>query len=421
MTSGRSSASARVSRLCAVVYLHRSGCAFRAYAQTPRADVDVLVIGGGAAGLSLDRRIAQASSRRSVLILEGRDDYSDDRTWSFWSDASHDLRHLVRHEWRQWRFEDGVLQRDHGVPGQTYQVIRGLDFYHDAHHVIKRSRSVELQLGMRVSSLRAARSETDGARVAVETNAGSIVARHVLDTRPRSVPALLFRCFAGAEVDHGGLLAHPHDVAGLMTRMRTDEYGFAFTYVLPFTRTTALVEFTRFSREASSPLQLAQERDAELRALGLGMSHVIRLEHGVLPMGSYGQPAAVPAGVMIAGNGGGAIRPSTGYAFMRIQRWALNCASRLARGAAPVGHPRDGVMQRQLDRIFLQVLRETPERTPEYFMALAARVAPHSSASFPHRSCDTARHGRSGGELTGPAVSSTASGVRCRCCCGPRF
>ncbi len=350
--------------------------------RSSRADVDVLVIGGGAAGLSLGRRFARSGSRRSVLIIDRRDDYSDDRTWSFWSDSSHDLRHLVRREWRLWRFDDGASRRDHGVTGQTYQTIRGVDFYDDARRVIKHSRSTELQLGIRVSGLRAVSSDLGHPAVSVETDAGPLLARHVIDTRPSAGSALLFQCFAGAEVNHGGLLAHPHDVAGLMTRMRTDEHGFAFTYVLPFTRTTALVEVTRFSHRALSPLQLAQERDSELRALGLGTSEVVRVEHGVLPMGSYGNSAAVPTGVVMAGNGGGAIRPSTGYAFMRVQRWALDCASRLARGAAPVGHPRDGAMQRQLDRIFLQVLRETPDRTPEYFMALASRVAPERLLRF---------------------------------------
>ena len=350
--------------------------------QSPRAEVDVLVIGGGAAGLSLGRRIALSNSGRRVLILDGRGDYTDDRTWSFWSNASHDMRHLIRHEWRQWRFDDGASLHDHGVAGQTYQTIRGLDFYNEARRVIARNRSVELKLGVKVTGLRAAQPDGSGARVAVETSEGPLIARHVVDTRPPSGPALLFQCFAGSEIDHGGLLPFRPDVAGLMTRMRVDEHGFAFTYVLPFTTTTALVEFTRFSRRALSPLQLAQERDAELRALGLGTSRVIREERGVLPMGAFEDPLAVPAGVVMAGNGGGAIRPSTGYAFMRIQRWATDCASRLARGLAPVGHPRDGVMQRQLDRIFLQVLRETPERTPEYFMALASRVAPDRLLRF---------------------------------------
>lgn len=355
-----------------------STCIFR----NPRTDVDVLVIGGGAAGLSVGRQVALSQSGRRMLILDSRADYCDDRTWSFWSDAAHDLRHLVRQEWRQWRFDDGASLRDHSVPGLTYQTIRGLDFYHEARRVIEQTLSIELRLGVKVTGLRAAPSDAFGARVAVETNAGPLIARHVIDTRPPSGPAMLYQCFAGSEVEHGGRLPFPPDVAGLMTRMRVDEHGFAFTYVLPFTGTSALLEFTRFSRRALSPLQLSQERDVELRELGLGTCRVVREEHGVLPMGSTGNPVAMPAGVVMAGNSGGAIRPSTGYAFMRIQRWAARCAARLARGFAPVPHPRDAAMQRQLDRIFLQVLRETPERTPEYFMALASRVAPDRLLRF---------------------------------------
>lgn len=192
----------------------------------------------------------------------------------------------------------------------------------------------------------------------------------------------MFQCFAGAEVKHGGHLPFPADVAGLMTRMRVDEHGFAFTYVLPYTDSTALVEFTRFSRHRLSLEQLAEERDAELSTLGLNACRVVREERGVLPMGSCEASVAVPDGVLLAGNGGGAIRQSTGYAFMRIQRWATACALRLASGAAPIGHPRDGVVHRHLDRIFLQVLRETPQRTPEYFMALASRVAPDRLLRF---------------------------------------
>ena len=260
--------------------------------QSPRAEVDVLVIGGGAAGLSLGRRIALSNSGRRVLILDGRGDYTDDRTWSFWSNASHDMRHLIRHEWRQWRFDDGASLHDHGVAGQTYQTIRGLDFYNEARRVIARNRSVELKLGVKVTGLRAAQPDGSGARVAVETSEGPLIARHVIDTRPSSGPALLFQCFAGSEIDHGGLLPFRPDVAGVMTRMRVDEHGFAFTYVLPFTTTTALVEFTRFSRRALSPLQLAQERDAELRALGIGTSltTVIRI-HATETLQALGVPA----------------------------------------------------------------------------------------------------------------------------------
>lgn len=346
------------------------------------ADFDVIVVGAGAAGLSLGRRVALADARCRMLVLDARRDYEDDRTWSFWSDPTHDLRHLVRHEWHQWRFDDGGSPCDHAVAGSTYQAIRSIDFYREACRVIELSRSVRLQMGVEVTDLGTTLPRASGARVAVETSAGTFFARYVIDTRPRVGPSRLFQCFAGAEVNHGGHLPFPDDVAGLMTRMRVDEHGFAFTYVLPYTDSTALVEFTRFSRHRLSLEQLAKERDTELSTLGLNACHVEREERGVLPMGSCDASVAVPDGVLLAGNGGGAIRQATGYAFMRIQRWATACASRLASGAAPIGHPRDGVVHRQLDRIFLQVLRETPQRTPEYFMALASRVAPDRLLRF---------------------------------------
>lgn len=317
-----------------------------------------------------------------MLLVDSRTCYSDDRTWSFWSGASHDLRHLVRHEWRQWRFGHGDVAHDHEVPGITYQAIRGIDFYNDAQETIARSRAVALGLGVTVTGIRSVEPDADGNRLAVDTNDGVILARHVIDTRASLSPALLYQCFAGSEIDHGGRLRCSPHLAGLMTRMRTDDLGFAFLYVLPFSERSALVEFTRFSPYPIALATIAAERDAELRALGLEGAYARRNESGILPMGQVGQPRTLPEGLVLAGNGGGALRASTGYAFVRIQHWAAGCATRLARGEAPMGHARDGVIQRQLDRIFLQVLRAAPKRAPECFMALASGVAPHRLLRF---------------------------------------
>lgn len=346
--------------------------------------VDTLVIGAGAAGLSLGRRLALSDSDRSVLIVDARTGYRDDRTWCFWSDSHHDLRHLVSHEWRAWRYDDDTESRTHEVPGTTYQLLRSIDVYRDAQRVIDADPFVELRLGVTAyECLPLDPSRHGGSRIAVKTSRGTVHARHVVDTRPRPTPALLFQCFAGSEVDHGGRLTPAGtEVAGLMTRMRSDDDGFAFTYVLPLTETTALIEFTRFSRAPLSLEEVAAERDAELRAMGVADAPVLRQESGVLPMGTLGAAPVLPEGVVLAGNGGGALRASTGYAFARIQAWAADCASRLARGEAPVGHPEDGVIQQQMDRIFLQALRAHPERTPDYFMALARGVAPERLLRF---------------------------------------
>lgn len=108
----------------------------------------------------------------------------------------------------------------------------------------------------------------------------------------------------------------------------------------------------------------------------------MREEQGILPMGRVDAPTAPLPGVALAGNAGGALRDASGYAFLRIQRWATRCAAALARGEAPPAHPREPWVRRQMDRIFLQALRAHPERSAEYFIAMATRVPPRRLLRF---------------------------------------
>lgn len=364
----------------------------------PRA-VDTVIIGAGCAGLALASQLSDRGFARSVLVLDARHDYRDDRTWSFWSPPDHRLSGIVTQAGSAWRFGSGSspaardTYADHSVPGLTYQSIRAIDYYRDAQDRIARSPHVSLRLGVTVTRVEAAplRELTAGDdgmhRAIVHTAQGPIIARHVVDTRPQSTRATLFQCFAGVEVVHGGALhAAPSIVesstAGLMTRMRADDAGFVFTYVLPLTPTTALIEVTRFSAEPVPWDRLARELDDEITALGLAGSVVVRDESGVLPMGADPTPASPVPGVVRAGNGGGALRAATGYAFSRIQEWAELCAESMLAGGPPLPHPREPWVRRQMDRIFLQTVRAHPERAPEFFLRLARRVAPARLTRF---------------------------------------
>lgn len=311
----------------------------------PRA-VDTVIIGAGCAGLALASRLAEQGFARSVLVLDARRDYRDDRTWSFWSPPKHRLSSIVTQAWPTWRFSSGSSEAarggataDHSVPGLSYQTIRALDYYRDAQDRIAASPCVTLRLGVTVGDIEPAPPSAPKLpgdlrlRALVRTSAGVVAARHVVDTRAESTQATLFQCFVGVEVVHGGALhAAPSLVepstAGLMTRMRSDEAGFVFTYVLPLTPTTALIELTRFSVEPLPLDPIARELDDELVALGLGGS-----------------------------------------------------ASMLA-GGPPLPHPPEPWVQRHMDRIFLQTLRAHPSRTPEFFIRLAQRVAPARLTRF---------------------------------------
>ena len=95
---------------------------------------------------------------------------------------------------------------------------------------------------------------------------------------------------------------------------------------------------------------------------------MLREERGALPM-EVGFHEPTPDGRIRMGLGGGAARPSTGYAFTRIQRQADLVTRALVQGDA-VPASLDGPFARFMDRVFLQVIRTMPERGPALFESL---------------------------------------------------
>ncbi len=361
--------------------------------------IDLVILGAGCAGLSLAARLASGDGDLRVVLVDRRTEFADDRSWSFWQHDHHPLRDIVAHEWSGWSYADlAGRSATHRVPGMSYQYIRGVDFYRWALAEIAGDDGIALRLGVVAQELSSTTLPDGSPGVRVTTDEGALLARRVVDTRPRRTAALLYQCFSGVEVEHGGRLTIADqdgvgtvpmepDAVGLMTRMRSGTDGLGFVYVLPLSPTSALVEWTRFSPVPLAESVVVAERDAELSAMGLAGATVVREEGGILPMGrmNAGRMLAKEApmpGVVLAGNAGGALRDASGYAFLRIQQWARRCADALARGEDPAPHPVEPWVRRQMDRIFLQALRAHPERTVDYFMAMARGVAPHRLLRF---------------------------------------
>ncbi|MFO7691052.1 MAG: lycopene cyclase family protein [Cryobacterium sp.] len=345
---------------------------------TPAVDADLVILGGGLAGLTLAARLARERSGPRVVVLEPRTAYEDDRSWCFWRPEQHDLSHLVSRRWKTWTFSDptGLTVR-HQVPGLSYQYIRGSDFYASAQADIAQSPRIDLRLGVRAETVTAV---PGGVRV--ETSAGTLLARQVIDTRPRATEAMLYQSFVGLELESDQPFSFDPREVTLMGSLTADSEGLRFVYVLPLGPNRAIVEWTRFGTAPIARERLVSELDELLDRLGLADARGVRTEGGVLAMGLGRQLAPPIPGVVHAGNAGGALRAASGYGFLRIQRWAQLCTERLLAGQDAVGHPREPWVRRTFDRIFLQAVRAHPERTAEYFLALARGVPPAALVRF---------------------------------------
>lgn len=356
--------------------------------------VDLVVLGGGCAGLSLATRLALAGDNKlKVLVLESRSFYEHDRAWCIFSDTATPSRADIQHTWPAMRIVSSGADVLFDCKSAPYQMVHAGQFYQQAQATLAQSTLIELRLGVHLQNLPHKR---DGLWQ-ICTDAGVIESRLVIDTRPVSSPvrggAGLWQSFLGQEIQcvsdcfdptYGDLM--DFSAAQSCAGVEALADAVCFVYVLPTTARQALVEFTVFGRDPLRPEQLRGLLEQALAQRTGGASFVVlRSEHGVLPMGltsaAHGDAPPDPTYVFAGVTVGGA-RPSSGYAFARIQHWAAQCARSLATGDLPVSHPRDGWVLRAMDALFLKLVRAYPQAAPDLFTALFASASPQSVIRF---------------------------------------
>ncbi len=349
---------------------------------SPPGAVDLLILGGGCAGLSLACELCRLDYPGRVIILEARKEYSNDRSWSFWSNPDRPIVRLAAASWSKWRFSslDGATDT-HAMPGVQYHYLPSDRFYSQACQTLDRHPNIELRMNAAVDQLR-----TVGQQFEVDCKGENIAAHAVVDCRPpdrsRAEQATLFQCFSGRIIQLQNPMDAAADAVDLMTGMRVDEGGFIFDYLLPISADRILVEATRFSAQVDSRARMNADLDAVIKRRSLEPLKVEHEEYGVLPMGLPASDATTVPNLVHAGTSAGALRPSTGYAFLRIQRWARACAHQINQGRGPCPHPKDPWLQGWMDSMFLKVMKNHPSRTPELFMALATQTPPDALCRF---------------------------------------
>ena len=336
-------------------------------------DTDVAIVGGGCAGLSLAMRLAGADLR--VTVVEPRAHYEEDRTWSFWRTAADPFVDCVRASWDRWAVSADGERVVRGSPVLRYQTLSARAVYDRALGRCHDAANVELRSATAVEG----DPKPAGDDLAVATAAGELRAGVVVDTRPPAGPPGFGQYFVGHEVAVDGAAFDDRTVE-LMAfgEPRTDRID--FLYVLPFARDRALVEATSFAPAPPLRAALQAQLDDAVTACTDGRPvECVRREAGFIPMRAGDARRAATTGEprwLRAGVAGGAARPSTGYAFQRIQRQSdLLAAALRARGAAPPAPPAlDGPVTRGMDALFLKVLRRWPEAGPHLFRQLFAHA-----------------------------------------------
>ena len=335
-----------------------------------------VVIGGGCAGLSLAAELARRGLyRRGLLVLEQRERYERDRTWCHWDAVRHGFEGAVARSWRRWSVRHGGEEIAHGPGRFQYREIPADRFYHSALALL-RDRA-EIRHPCRVD-----RIARDGDAWILETDGGRVAATHVFDSRPPDRPARFLQHFVGKEVLLDRSALDPC-TAVLMDFDVPQDRGIHFMYVLPRDERRAFVEATWFGPHPHPRAVYDESIAGFLEQRYRAAACEVRFEEeGAIPMDAAVRAQPEGPGHYPIGTAGGLVKPSTGYAFLDIQRWSHQMAAQLALRdlPSPPRTRRPGFTT--LDRIFLSFLRHHPERAPEVFAGMFRSNSPESTVRF---------------------------------------
>ncbi|WP_062387632.1 lycopene cyclase family protein [Demequina iriomotensis] len=346
------------------------------------ARADALIVGGGAAGLSLVCHLAAARWDGRLTLVDDGARPPATRAWAWWSrgDGLTDPRAAAALP-RALVAGPGWERRMSLAP-YAYRLIEGAALEAAAQAAIA-GRPTWRRVRGRVVAVTA---DDAGARVAVESPGGPVElrARRVLDsvgvgatTAPREAWAL---DFLGVRLRSPAPVFDPSTVT--LMDFRTDqEDGVAFMYVLPRSPYEALVERTVFASPGSIHAhEPALERYVRAVVGGAGAVTLGR-EHGRIPL--LTAPPARPAGAVVPiGAHAGLVRASTGYGFARIQRHSAALAGVLATGGDPARAAPPHRWHRALDAALLRLVREDPDGARDVLGAMLRRNPPGRVLAF---------------------------------------
>ena len=207
---------------------------------------DVVILGGGCAGLSLASKLAQAGPDcPRCLVIEARTQYLNDRTWCFFSDASTQAQRMAQYTWPSVALSCGSERVKVSCPTTPYQMIEAQAFYAEALQQIQLNSRITLLMGCEVSAI----EQNESLVWNVMTKQGAFYTSRVIDTRPVAYPKFLgphlWQSFFGQVLR----VAHDQFDPSCVELMQFDqdtEYGVSFTYLLPLDARCALIETTVF-------------------------------------------------------------------------------------------------------------------------------------------------------------------------------
>ena len=284
--------------------------------------LDFIILGGGASGLQLAYRLSNhtAFENASILILESNNHKGNDRTWCYWETGDGEWDDLLQNQWNKVQFKSKNVNKTIDLGSASYKMLRSKPYYERLHQSLANNKSIQIEYA------RCTGFVDEGSHVTVSTDMqtyrcstlfNSAFDWNVLNKQSR-YPVLQQHFL-------GWYIKTPRPLFDTKTAIFMDFtvpqfQETRFMYVLPYSQTEALIEYTLFSKELLDKSEYEDAIRDYLQDKNITDYQLIEVEQGSIPMCSYPFWENNSKNVHFIGSAGGWTKASTGFTFKNINR-----------------------------------------------------------------------------------------------------
>ena len=327
------------------------------------------IIGGGCAGLSLARFSSVLNKYNFNLFTGLKKENNKDHFWGFWRNSFlEDAYENADFTWFKWSI----------ITNESYQLMTSKKYPYCA---IKRKKWLAYCLKQagagKIKVFEENVSEKNNQLLM--TNKKIICGNYTFDSRPPKIPSnILLQHFEGCVVKSEKEV-FDSDRVTLMDFRCDQSRGVHFLYLLPLSKKVALVESTLFSKKIENPEYYFDSIKSYLKTFyDLTEYSMTNFEKGIIPMHYLSTKSYDRHNI---GSRGGAIRPSSGYAFVFIQKQIVQIKKNLMFNE-PINTTVHKKFDLFMDKVFLNVINSNPKKVPDIFSNLAKAINGDEMAEF---------------------------------------
>ena len=344
---------------------------------------DYIIIGNGLAGLQLALKINSDPffKNKKVALIDASEKNTNDKTWSFWETGISQWNAILLKSWNKASIYTSKKNINLNLSPYNYKTIKAIDFYNYSKNKLKQNKQISFILDKVINV-------SEAEHVTVKTEGNTFYATHVFDSR---IPEE----FLENSQDYTSLIQHfkgyiiktenevfDETKLTMMDYRLKDGKQTTFTYVLPFSKTEALVEFTYFTENLVDDKTYDKYIKTYIKEYLKIDKYIIReTETGQIPMTNFPFEKFNTKHITKIGTGGGWVKGSTGYSFKNTEKKVAKIIENIKTQKTPS----DNLFRKKYkfyDTVFLKVLKDENQKGEWIFQQFYNRNSAQTMFKF---------------------------------------